>query len=214
MVIRFKDDRSFVFHLNFVLLVELSTPETVRKEFLRGLFSIILKSAISTFDFYDYSPFGSIVQMFYRQALALGKNSASNLLRQLLKKGSSLTADERCVRGVLVSLMKELVDTASLEVQPWLELLVKAYITKAAGKKPSNPEDGARWKSRIEAAKRELQRLPKLKQALGNDTYIRLIGSAAQPPSQSKRKKSEDTDDAEPERTSKHARRGGEQNEV
>lgn len=83
-------------------------------------------------------------------------------------------AYEHFVRTVLESLMKELMDTASLEVQPWLELLVKAYITKAAGK-PSKLDDGVHWKLCIEAAKQKLQKLPKLKQALGNDTYIRLI---------------------------------------
>jgi hypothetical protein len=201
-----------------MLLVAISDPETARKKFLCDLFSVILNSAVSTFDFNDYSTSDSTVRQFYKQALAHHKDSASDLLLQLVKKASSPTTYKSYVQTVLKSLMKELMDTASLEVQPWLELLVKAYITKAAGK-PSKLDDGACWEGRVKFAKQELQELPKLKQALGNETYIRLIGSAgqvadkAQPLSQSKRKKSEDTD-AEPERTSKHARRGGEQNEV
>lgn len=200
-----------MFSLNFALLVEISGPETVRKDFLRHLFSIIFESAISTFDFDDYSISEGIIQKFYKEALALGEDSASNLLRQLVKKASGSKArDEYFVRIVLESLIKELVDTASLKTQPWLELLVEAYIKAAGTKKPS--------KSHIEAAKQKLQKMPKLKQALGNDRYIRLIGSAAQaadkaqPSSQSKRKKNEDTNGARSEGTSKRAR-GGEQNE-
>lgn len=207
-----------MFHLNVKLLVELSNPETVRKELLRDLFSVILESAISTFDFDLYSTF-DVVQRFFEQALAHSKDSASNLLQQILNKAPGARRDS--VRIVLRRLMEALllVNTASLEIQTWLELFLKAYITKSASKRPSTLEGETRWKLRVEEAKQELRKLPELKQALGDDRYNRLIGSTAQvvdkahPPAQSKRKKDEDTNDAGPEWTSKRARRGGEQNE-
>lgn len=145
LVNRFKDAKDFVFALNVDLLLRsLSNPKDAwRKKFLRDLFSVILESAISTFDFNSYSIIQGMIQEFYKQALAHDKDSASILIRQLIKKASR--ADKSTALRVLQSLMKELLsseDTGSLEVQS--QLLLKAYITKAAGVKPLKLEDWAR----------------------------------------------------------------------
>lgn len=146
LVIRFKEAKDFVYVLNVELLRELSKPKTARQEFLRDLFSVLLESAISTFDLNRYGGLDEfIVQEFYKQALVHNKDSVLNLSQQLLDKASKAKKDKAL--RVLWPLIKELlslVDTGSLEVPTCLQLLVEVYITKAAGEEPSKPEDWAR----------------------------------------------------------------------
>ncbi len=140
--------------LNVELLLELSDPKNVRKEFLRDLFRVISKSAISMFDlelYYAYvkrlysSKTDVLIRDFYNQTLAHDKDLASNLLRQLSTQGPN--AEKNTALGVLSPLMKELlpsVDTGSMEVQTCFQSLVATYITKTVGEEPSKPEDWAR----------------------------------------------------------------------
>ncbi|KAH8745258.1 hypothetical protein F5883DRAFT_529597 [Diaporthe sp. PMI_573] len=236
---RFKEVKEFVNALNVELLLELSDPKNVRKEFLRDLFRIISEFAISTFDFelyyayvkrLYYSNTNVLIRDFYNQALAHNKGLASNLLRQLSAQAPN--AEKNTVLGVLSPLMKELLpslDTGSLEVQTCFKSLVEAYITKTVGKEPSKPKDWARpaevYGCYSGSAQEKLQELPKdaLKQALG-DKYDTLMAldlvridrataqgpNKAQPPSRPKRKKGKDANNTAPVRTSKRARRGGE----
>ncbi|KAH8755012.1 hypothetical protein F5883DRAFT_620667 [Diaporthe sp. PMI_573] len=151
---RFKEFKEFVNALNIELLLELSNPKNVRKEFLRDLFRVISEFAISTFDFelyyayvkhLYYSNTDVLIRDFYNQTLAHDKDLASNLLRQLSTQAPN--AEKNTVLGVLLPLMKELlpsVDTGSLEVQTCFQSLVGAYITKTVGEEPSKPEDWAR----------------------------------------------------------------------
>jgi hypothetical protein len=149
---RFKEVKEFVNALNVELLLELSNPKNIRKEFLCNLFGVISKFAISTFDFDLYYAYvkhhgntDGLIRDFYHQALAHDKDLASNLLQQLSNKVSN--AKKNTVLGVLWSLMKELlpsVDTGSLEVQTCFQSLVEAYITKTVDEEPSKPEDWAR----------------------------------------------------------------------
>lgn len=151
---RFKEVKEFVNALNIELLLELSNPKNVRKEFLRDLFGVISEFAISTFDFDLYYAYvgpshyrntGGLIRDFYKQALAHDEDSASNLLRRLPNKVSD--AKKSTVLGVLWPLMKELlpsVDTGSLEVQTCFQSLVEAYITQTVDEEPSKPEDWAR----------------------------------------------------------------------
>ena len=103
---RFKEVKAFVNALNVELLLELSNPQNVRKEFLRNLFGIISKFAISTFDFNLYYAYvkhhgntDGLIRDFYHQALAHDEDLASNLLQQLSNKVSK--AKKNTMLGVL-----------------------------------------------------------------------------------------------------------------
>ncbi|KAK1248320.1 hypothetical protein MKX08_006540 [Trichoderma sp. CBMAI-0020] len=278
---RFKDVKDFVDTLNIdLLLPQLSNPkDNARTKFLRDLFGVILESAISTFDFGSYNNKYERTPQFFKQALAHDKDSAFSLLRQFSKTASE--GDQSAVLKALRSVIRELLlfaDTGSLEVQSQqtcCQLLLEAYITKAAGDRPLEPTSWARpaevkecypeciackelnlflkdpqaeettialtaddqrhvelifcylqpwngdrggevrfaktleeweirrrsWKSRVKAAKAELQRL------LG-DKYDWFLGSTSQP-----KRKMGDTNDGGAGGTSKRARRGGEKNE-
>lgn len=152
---RFKESNKFVNALNIELLLGLSDPKHVRKDFLRDLFRAISEIAISTFDFQLYYTYvmkrcydrntGVLIRDFYNQTLAHDKDLASRLLRQLSTQ--ALHADKYTARRVVAPLMKELlpsVDTGSLEVQACFQSLVGAYITKLVGEEPSKPQDWAR----------------------------------------------------------------------
>ncbi|KAM0485114.1 hypothetical protein ACHAPX_001090 [Trichoderma viride] len=140
----------FVNALNIELLQGLMDPKNARKEFFRSLFDDILELAISAFDFGSYYFFNGVIREFYKQTLAHNKDLAPKLLRQILNQAPVVNKYEvlrdHAVLRVLRSLVEELslVDTPSLEAQTWLEMFVKAYITMAAGKEPSKPEDWAR----------------------------------------------------------------------
>ncbi|KAL7917084.1 hypothetical protein ACQKWADRAFT_317583 [Trichoderma austrokoningii] len=145
LIDRFKHAKDFMFTLNVNLLHRLHKrfqKDAWRKEILNDLFSVILESAISTFDFDSYYNHG-MLHIFYREALARDKGSAFKLLQQVLKNTSRV--DKSTALRILTSLIKELLsldDTDSSEVQN--QLLLNAYITKAAGPKPSKPEGWAR----------------------------------------------------------------------
>ncbi|KAH8744688.1 hypothetical protein F5883DRAFT_654985 [Diaporthe sp. PMI_573] len=133
---RFKEFKEFMNALNIELLLELSNPKNVRKEFLRDLFRVISEFAISTFDFelyyayvkhLYYSNTDVLIRDFYNQTLAHDKDLASNLLRQLSTQAPNCREEY-----------------SSLEVQTCFQSLVGAYITKTVGEEPSKPEDWAR----------------------------------------------------------------------
>lgn len=169
---RFTEVKEFVNALNVELLLKLSNPKIVRKGFLLDLFGVISEFAISTFDFDLYYTYvmrlyntntGGLIRDFYTQTLAHDEDSASSLLRQLSKEASN--AEEDTVRGVFLSLMKELlpsVNAGSLEVQTCFQSLVEVYVTKTVGKEPSKPEDWARSEEVHECWRHGCKTCPKL----------------------------------------------------
>ncbi|KAH8744065.1 hypothetical protein F5883DRAFT_30499 [Diaporthe sp. PMI_573] len=135
--------------------------------FLHHLFRLVLETAISTFNlelWYGYlkstrrrdnatlrdekSPRtgnGELIRAFIDLAAAYSEDAASHILWKISMQASKITTD--AVSGILLPLIKALLpsaDTRSLEVQYWLQLFVKAYITQSVSKEPSKPVNWAR----------------------------------------------------------------------